>query len=81
MDYQGDLESRRPIVEFGLHFARVHRADASQLQTVTGVLGTGVPDPARFFADLEEVANADYENAQVTATRSNSSPILSLYWL
>ena len=68
MDYSGDLASCRPFIEVRLHSPESIRTMLQQFKHSPDFWGRGFPNPKRFFADLENVKNADYEDAKVIAT-------------
>jgi len=68
MDYSGDLESCRPVIEVRLHSPEHIGAMLQQYKQSPDFWGQGFPDPKRLFADLQNVKNADYEHARITAT-------------
>jgi len=80
MDYQGDLESCRPIIEVSLH--PQERIDGMRLQyeSAPEFWGRAFKDPSRLFNDLKKVKNADYEPARISATEEQflANPELEL---
>ena len=70
MDYQGDLESCRPVIEVSLHPPDYIRGMRQQYETSPDFWGRAFRDPNRLFAELEKVRNADYELARITATEA-----------
>ncbi len=69
MDYSGDLESCRPVIEVSLHPPERVEGMRQQYESAPDFWGRGFHDPKRFFAELQKVKNADYEPARITATQ------------
>lgn len=80
MDYSGDLESCRPFIEVRLHAPEQIETMLHQYRQSPDFWGQGFPDPVRVFAELQNVRNADYEQARITATEEQliSNPQLEL---
>ena len=68
MDYHGDLESCRPIIEVSLHPPERIEGMRQQYESAPEFWGRGFHDPKGLFADLQKVRNADFEPAKITAT-------------
>jgi hypothetical protein len=80
MDYQGDLESCRPMIEVSLHSPEHIERMRQQYETSPDFWGRGFHDPKRLFTDLQSVKNADYELTRITATEAQvlTNPQLEL---
>jgi hypothetical protein len=80
MDYSGDLESCRPVIDVRLHPPEQIDAMLQQYRQSPDFWGSGFSDPKRLFADLHNVRNAKYKQAQITATEEQiaSHPQLEL---
>jgi hypothetical protein len=80
MDYAGDLESCRPVIEVRLHSPEQIETMLQQYRQSPDFWGKGFPDPQRLFADLQNVTNTDYEHARITATEEQllTNPQLEL---
>jgi hypothetical protein len=80
MDYSGDLEGCRPVIDVRLHSPEQIEAMLEQYKQSPDFWGAGFSDPKHFFADLQNVRNAKYKQAQVTATEKQivSHPQLEL---
>jgi hypothetical protein len=68
MDYSGDLESCRPVIEVSLHPPERVEGMRLQYESAPDFWGRGFHDPKRLFTELQKVKNADYEPAKITAT-------------
>lgn len=68
MDYAGDLESCRPVIEIRLHPPERIKRMLQQYKESPDFWGQGFADPKRLFSDLQNVKNSEYEPARITAT-------------
>ena len=68
MDYSGNLGSCRPVIEVRLHPQERVEGMRQQYESAPEFWGRGFHDPKRLFADLQKVRNAEYKEAQITAT-------------
>lgn len=68
MDYAGNLQSCRPLIEVRLHAPERITLMLQQYNQSPEFWGKPFLNPKQLFAALENVKNADYEQAQVTAT-------------
>ena len=66
MDYHGDLESCRPLIEVRLHLPEYIEKMLQNYKTFPEFWGQGFPKS--LFTDLQKVRNADFEPAKITAT-------------
>jgi hypothetical protein len=66
MDYHGDLESCRPLIEVRLHLPEYIEKMLQNYKTFPEFWGQGFPKS--LFTDLRMVRNADFESAIITAT-------------
>jgi hypothetical protein len=80
MDYSGDLVSCRPFIEVRLHLPEQIHTMIQQYSRSPVFWEKGFSDSKRFFADLQNVKNADYEQIRVTATEEKllANPQLEL---
>ena len=80
MDYHGDLESCRPMIEVSLHPPEHIKRMRQQYEASPDFWGRGFQDPKRLFTDLQKVKNADYELTRITATEAQllTNPQLEL---
>lgn len=70
MDYYGDLESCRPMIEVSLHPAERIEKMRQQYEELPTFWGRAFHNADRLFAELREVSNAKYEPARITAAES-----------
>ena len=66
MDYQGNLENCRPVIEVRIHLPEHIETMLQNYKTSPDFWGQG--RPKSIFAELQNVKNADYEPAQIRAT-------------
>jgi hypothetical protein len=70
MDYQGDLDSCRPIIDVRLHRPEHIKGMLQQYQAAPDFWGQAFPNSRNLFSELRKVKNADYEPARITATEA-----------
>lgn len=66
MDYQGNLEDCRPVIEVGIHLPEHIETMLQNYKRSPDFWCQGFPK--HLFADLQKVRNADYESARIRAT-------------
>lgn len=66
MDYHGDLESCRPLIEVRLHLPEYIEKMLENYKTSPEFWGQGFPKS--LFTDLQKVRNAEFEPAKITAS-------------
>ncbi len=68
MDYAGDLDNLRPVIEVRLHPPEHLEAMQQQYRRFPDFWGQAFQDPVGLFAALQTARNAEYELARITAT-------------
>ena len=71
MDYAGDLESCRPVIEVRLHSPKHIQGMLQQYRQSPDFWGRAFPDPVGFFAALAAARNGDYADSRITATEEH----------
>jgi hypothetical protein len=80
MDYHGDLESCRPVIEVSLHPPERIEGMRRQYESAPDFWGRGFRDPKNLFANLQQARNSEFEPTKITATEEQilSNPQLIL---
>ncbi|HJX85016.1 MAG TPA: hypothetical protein VJ723_11785 [Candidatus Angelobacter sp.] len=68
MDYHGDPESCRPVIEVNLHLPERIEGMRQQYEAAPDFWGRGFRDPKDLFAELQKSRNSEFEPAKITAT-------------